>query len=295
MNCSTGRSSIASPRQRSSSRHGDATTIPSGRTHRSATSRRHRRQSSGPDNHPDRHPHLPRRWPRCPSCTKIETGPPYGVRPPPAWAVARGGASASTPTRQVGNANAAARVEPRREGYHNAIQIYPWSEGALYQVYAAVGQITTIALEPGESLTGAGPIAAGDTARWVIGDTESGSGATRRVHVLGKPTRPDISTNLVITTDRRIYMIELRAREALYMPAVAWAYPAPPPGSRVTTPSAPVIPAEAARNYRYGLQVQGSTPPWRPVSVFDDGRRVYVVFPRGIVQGEMPPLFVLGS
>lgn len=90
-------------------------------------------------------------------------------------------------------------------------------------------------------------------------------------------------------------MIELRAREALYMPAVAWAYPALPPGSRVTTPSALFIPAEAARNYRYGLQVQGSTPPWRPVSVFDDGRRVYVVFPRGIVQGEMPPLFVLGS
>ncbi len=37
------------------------------------------------------------------------------------------------------------------------------------------GQITNIALEPGESLTGAGPIAAGDTARWIIGDTESGA------------------------------------------------------------------------------------------------------------------------
>jgi len=159
----------------------------------------------------------------------------------------------------------------------------------------SVGQITPRALEPGESLTGAGPIAAGDTARWIIGDTESGSGANRRVHVLVKPTRADIATNLVITTDRRIYMIELRAREALYMPAVAWAYPAPPPGSRTTAPSVPVIPAEAARNYRYGLQAQGSSPPWRPVSVFDDGRRVYVVFPRGIVQGEMPPLFVLGS
>ena len=220
---------------------------------------------------------------------------PRPLHVPPAWTVARGGEAAGTATGRVENANAAARVEPRREGYYNAIQIYPWSEGALYQVYAAVGQITTIALEPGENLTGAGPIAAGDTARWVIGDTESGSGPTRRVHVLVKPTRPDISTNLVITTDRRIYMIELRAREALYMPAVAWAYPTPPPGSRVTTPSAPVIPAETARNYRYGLQVQGSSPPWRPVSVFDDGRRVYVVFPRGIVQGEMPPLFVLGS
>ncbi|MDX5357326.1 MAG: TrbG/VirB9 family P-type conjugative transfer protein [Rhodobacterales bacterium] len=91
------------------------------------------------------------------------------------------------------------------------------------------------------------------------------------------------------------YMIELRARESLYMPAVAWAYPAPPAGQRQTVPAAPVIPAEAARNYRYGLQVPGDSPPWRPISVFDDGRRVYVVFPAGIVQGEMPPIFVLGS
>ncbi len=218
---------------------------------------------------------------------------PRPLHVPPAWTVARGGDAAATPTGRVENANTAARVEPRREGYYNAIQIYPWSEGALYQVYAAVGQITTIALEPGESLTGAGPVAAGDTARWIIGDTESGSGATRRVHILVKPTRPDISTNLVVTTDRRIYMIELRARDALYMPAVAWAYPAPPPGQRQTVPAAPVIPAEAARNYRYGLT--GDSPPWRPVSVFDDGRRVYVVFPAGIVQGEMPPIFVLGS
>jgi len=59
---------------------------------------------------------------------------------------------AGTPTGRVENANAAARVEPRREGYYNAIQIYPWSEGALYQVYAAVGQITTIALNSSSKL-----------------------------------------------------------------------------------------------------------------------------------------------
>jgi len=225
--------------------------------------------------------------------TSATNDTPRPLHTPPAWTVARGGAAASTPTGQVGNANAAARVEPRREGYYNAIQIYPWSEGALFQVYAAVGQITTIALEPGESLTGAGPIAAGDTTRWIIGDTESGSGTTRRVHVLVKPTRADISTNLVITTDRRTYLIELRASDETWMPAVAWAYPTPPATQRVTAPAAPIIPAEAARNYRYGLS--GDNPPWRPITVFDDGRRVYVVFPRGIIQGEMPPLFVIGS
>jgi type IV secretion system protein VirB9 len=218
---------------------------------------------------------------------------PRPLHTPPAWTPSHGGAAANSPTARVANANAAARVEPRREGYYNAIQIYPWSEGALYQVYTAPGQITDIALEPGESLTGAGPIAAGDTARWIIGDTESGSGITRRVHVLVKPTRPDITTNLVITTDRRIYMIELRAGANPYMPAVAWAYPQPPASQRQAIPATPVIPAAAARNYRYTLS--GDDPPWRPVAVYDDGRRVYVEFPRGIVQGEMPPLFVIGS
>ena len=218
---------------------------------------------------------------------------PKPVLIPPAWPVARGGETAGTPTGRVENANAAARVQPRREGYFNAIQVYPWSEGALYQVYAVPGQITDIALEPGESLTGAGPIAAGDTARWIIGDTESGSGVTRRVHSLVKPTRPDITTNLIVTTDRRTYMLELRSGEKPYMPSVAWAYPQPPASQRQSVPATPVIPAAAARNYRYGLTATGN-PPWKPIAVYDDGRHVYVEFPRGIVQGEMPPLFVIG-
>ncbi len=45
--------------------------------------------------------------------------------------------------------------------------------------------------------------------------------------------------------------------------------------------------------HRYGLS--GDTPPWRPRRVYDDGRKVYIEFPAGIVQGEMPPLFVIGA
>ncbi|QFT34085.1 Type IV secretion system protein PtlF precursor [Labrenzia sp. THAF82] len=212
---------------------------------------------------------------------------------PPAWKVAHGGKPATSVKERLENANAAARVEPSREGYYNAIQIYPWSEGALYQVYAAPGQITNITLEPGERLAGAGPIAAGDTARWIIGDTESGSGESRRVHILVKPTRPDISTNLVISTDRRVYMIELSAEESLFMPSVAWAYPEKPVSEKRVISAAPTIPAKASRRYRYSIS--GDTPPWTPLAVFDDGRRVYIAFPRGIIQGEIPPLFVIGA
>ena len=221
-------------------------------------------------------------------------GPPRPVHTPPPWTPSRGGEpEEDTPEARIIAANAAARVEPRQQGYYNAMQVFPWSEGALYQVYAAPGQITNIALEPGERLTGPGPIAAGDTTRWIIGDTTSGSGRTERVHILVKPTRPDIATNLVVNTDRRTYHIELHANEETWMPSVAWAYSEVRSTPRAPILRRPAIPPEADRHYRYGLQ--GDTPPWRPVSVFDDGRRVYVVFPPGIAQGEMPPLFVIGA
>ena len=147
-------------------------------------------------------------------------------------------------------------------GYFNAVQVFPYSPGALYQIYAAPGQITDIALEPGEQLIGSGPVAAGDTVRWVVGDTESGSGDTRRVHIMVKPTRPSIETNLVVNTDRRTYLIELRSREKPYMPSVAWFYPEDRVASGRALPPTPFIPDQAQRRYRY--TIEGDNPPWRP-------------------------------
>jgi len=131
---------------------------------------------------------------------------------------------AADPHTRVEQANGAARVQPTQAGYLNAIQVYPFAEGALYQVYSAPGEITDIALEAGEQLVGSGPVAAGDTVRWIVGDTESGTGPTKRVHILVKPTRPDLVTNLIINTDRRTYHLELRSADKTYMASVSWAY-----------------------------------------------------------------------
>jgi P-type conjugative transfer protein TrbG len=216
---------------------------------------------------------------------------------PPLWKPVLGGKSGGKeelePVSRVETANSAARVEPRKRGYFNAAQIYAYSPGALYQVYAAPGQITDIALEEGEQLTGSGPIAAGDTVRWVVGDTESGSGDTRRVHILVKPTRASIETNLVVNTDRRTYLIELRSRERPYMPSVAWYYPETVRERSRSVALRSVLPDSAQRVFRYAIE--GDSPPWRPLTAYDDGRKVYVEFPQGIVQGEMPPLFVIGA
>src|SRR5262249_1980597 len=59
---------------------------------------------------------------------------------------------AKDPAERVAKANEAARVQPTRNGYINAVQIYPFSDGALYQVYTAPGQVTDIALQESEQL-----------------------------------------------------------------------------------------------------------------------------------------------
>jgi type IV secretion system protein VirB9 len=204
------------------------------------------------------------------------------------------------PRMRVEQANGAARVQPTRAGYINAVQVYPFSDSALYQVYAAPGEVTDIALEAGERLVGSGPVAAGDTVRWVVGDTESGTGPTKRVHILVKPTRPDLVTNLIINTDRRTYHLELRSAEKTYMASVSWAYPqdqliALRRQNTAADAAAPVAVGVNidALNFRY--RIEGDNPAWRPLRAFDDGRQVFIEFPRGIGQGEMPPLWVIGA
>lgn len=76
--------------------------------------------------------------------------------------------------------------------------------------------MSDIALQPGEMLVS---VAAGDTLRWIIGDTSSGSGATRRSHILVKPSAAGLSTNLVIATDRRTYHVEAESRRMPPWPA----------------------------------------------------------------------------
>ena len=99
---------------------------------------------------------------------------------------------------------------------------YPYTEGALYCLYASPGQVSDIALQPGETLVS---VSAGDTVRWVVGDTSSGSGNDTRTHILVKPVASGLTTNLMIATDRRTYHLELTSLETSYMAALSWRQP----------------------------------------------------------------------
>jgi type IV secretion system protein TrbG len=215
----------------------------------------------------------------------------------PAFATPSRHARREAPTARVQSANRAALREPSRAGYVNAVQVYPYSEGTLYRLFAAPERVTDIALQPGEAVMA---VAAGDTARWTVGDTTSGSGTTRRIHILVKPFSAGLRTNLVITTDRRVYHLQLESTGATAMAALSWTYPqdeliALQRSTAAAEAAAPVASGLAVENLRFGYTIGGDNPPWRPLRAFDDGRQTFIEFPATIAQGEAPPLFVLGE
>ena len=200
------------------------------------------------------------------------------------------------PKQRVLQATNAARIEPARGNFVNATQVWPYSADALYQVYASPERITDISLQEGEQLTS---VSAGDTVRWIIGDTTSGPEGQQRVHILVKPTRADLKTNLVIHTDRRSYHLELTSTQDAWMASASWDYPLERLSSiaqsnqraRVAAPISDGISVDALN---FGYRLSGDSPRWKPVRVFDDGLKVYIQFPGDVGQGELPPLFVLG-
>ena len=201
---------------------------------------------------------------------------------------------------RVRAANRAATMEPLTGGYLGGVQVYPWDEGAIYLVFTAPGQVTDIALQPGEELVA---VAAGDTVRWVIGDTTSGGSATgqaKRTHVLVKPFTAGLSTNLVITTDRRTYHLTLTSTGNTAMSALSWSYPhdeliALKAAAEVARAAQPVASGLRPEQLHFGYVISGDKPSWRPLRAFDDGRQSFIEFPLSLGQGEAPPLFLVDA
>lgn len=205
-------------------------------------------------------------------------------------------ALAQAKSSSVNQTNEAAIRGPGDASVVGALHEFAYERGALYAIQASPQRITDIALEPGEQLLS---VSAGDTTRWIVGDARSGAGAAAQAHVLVKPNAGNLTTNLVVMTDRRVYHIELRSVTGTAMAAVSWRYPAEmmlasnpaPPVAAVPPAPPPFTPEQLNLRYR----IDGDKPDWRPLAAFDDGRQVFIEMPEKIRTMEAPPLFVIGD
>lgn len=206
------------------------------------------------------------------------------------------------PAQIIEEAAAAARREPAPEGYFNALQRYEYEQGVLYQVYSSPLHITMLTFEPGERVV---DLASGDVVRWVMMRSTSGEGAGVRDHLLIKPVRHNLHTNIAVVTNRRVYHLELRSFTETYMAEVSWRYPheelraelerAAATEAAQATPSLPVGQAVAKLCFDYAFVVPDRRPSWMPQRVFHDGKRTYIQFASGTATRALPAIFLLSE
>ena len=172
-------------------------------------------------------------------------------------------------------------------------------------LYCKPLRVCDIQLQAGESVLN---IALGDSERWIASKMESGPADGREPHVIVKPTEFDISTNLVITTDRRVYhlgLISTREEKGGYFRSVRFYYPQETvqrwedaaAGARdrrreERQREVARLPLVNPEGLNFAYRIEGDRVPWRPVQAFDDGTRVFIQMPRAMRVTEAPALFV---
>ena len=208
-------------------------------------------------------------------------------------------AAAEASLRSVAVANRSSLSRPSSGAYVNATLYYDYEPGRLYTLNTSPRFLTAITLRPGEKLISK---AAGDTVRWVLGETVEGAGATEQVIVFVKPIRGDLRTNIILTTDQRTYLLEAVSRDGdSYNSVVTWNYPQEEMREQLAARAAAeqsVVAATNVENLNFSYKVEPvharHGPRWQPLRVFDDGLKTYIQFPPDLASSEAPPLFLIG-
>jgi type IV secretion system protein VirB9 len=218
--------------------------------------------------------------------------------------------ASATPDQIIETAQKEATQQPNAQRFINAVQVYLFEPGAIYEIMTAPGFVTMLHLRPGEEVR---HLAAGDTSRWLIDVVGAGTvdspqngiwpsaaqSNDGRSSILIKPRFPLLQTNLVIATNEREYLIDLKSVEKTYHSAVEWTYPQRPvifPSRHEPRRPDLAVRGTSKRNYIYSLQAPpGGIPPWAPQAVYDDGHRVYVEFAPSINDFRRPPIYLLDA
>ncbi|WP_421425335.1 MULTISPECIES: P-type conjugative transfer protein TrbG [Agrobacterium] len=157
-------------------------------------------------------------------------------------------------------------------------------------------QVCDIELQGGEVVR---DVLVGDTVRWKVEPATSGAAGGQAIHMIVKPSEPDLVTSMVVTTSRRTYHIQLKSHSTQYMARVGFEYPEDVSAKladinariEATTIPGAGVPAEQL-NFSYSVSGNAG---WRPTRVYSDGQKTYIQFPRLISGQDAPVLFVVSG
>ena len=162
-------------------------------------------------------------------------------------------------------------------------------------------QVCAIRLQAGEVVN---DVHAGDSARWRITPSMIGSGSAAITNVIVKPTDSGLTTNLIITTDRRSYTIVLKSAVHEWMPAIGFDYPDEQERTWAnykaqqnrTTQAATLATGENTAALDFGFSMGGDNPKWKPQRVYRSAEgKTYIQFTSDKFLNDAPALVVIGK
>lgn len=206
-----------------------------------------------------------------------------------------------SPKQVIEEANEKARRAPTPKGFTNATHVYDYIPGRLYGAWGAPNHLTTLAFVPGEEVLSFG---LGDTVRWLVSKTYSGSGEGRHTLLVLEPRQRGLHTTMVVTTTIGTYHFELRSYQHTYLASVSFRHPRQrlvqfareqrarrAKRQETQEASGPELAVDLEKledRYRFIVSDKNAPPRWMPRRVFHDGQRTYLVFHRDIGDRELP-------
>lgn len=228
--------------------------------------------------------------------------PPFDITPQNLLANFNQNTSSLTPQEQAG-------IELANRWLHGTTKPVQAADGAVVFFYGqslptvvcTPLKACDIQLEPGERITKEG-LHAGDTVRWSITPTVSGSGAELTTHVLIKPTDVGLDTTLQIYTNRRAYHLKLVSQANSWMPIVRFDYP-----QTLATAMSSLYQRQTSEQQAkqignglniddldFGYHVEGKAP-FAPVRVYNNSLKTILEMPRSVQTGKLPSLLVVNA
>ncbi len=184
--------------------------------------------------------------------------------------------------------------------------VYPYG-GGLPIVVCAPLHVCILELEPGEKIAGEPHI--GDSIRWEISPSASGSGPDATPLIIIKPRIAGLDTTMVVPTDRRAYYVRLESKPNEYVARVAFSYPEDSKQKwqeylvkqreaereeKAAAERVAELPNTAIENMYWNYEIKCGDISTRPAHVMDDGAKTYIQMPVETIHRELPVLVVQG-
>ena len=162
---------------------------------------------------------------------------------------------------------------------------FPFADREAPAIFCRTLYVCDIILQPGETITN---LAIGDSTRWVVSSASSGTN-NATPHILIKPTEMNISTNMIVTTNKRAYYVDLHSANVTPMVRVGWLYPKEADAANENAHGDMAMDAPLPLDYKYD---DAGSRELFPATIYNDGKHTYLRLDPHIE--ELPVLFAIG-